>query len=125
MAAVEYALIPVNGESDAANLRNQLDTCDDLFGVRPDGFTRAVLPIGDVPGDVEGLLGGLDENEFALGLSDAQGQPLLLMLCGRSTAFPEGARDQVRQALFQRRLATYADGYLAELQAEAIINEDP
>lgn len=124
VVAVEYALIPVNSQADAAALQNDLDTCDDLFGVRPDGFTRSILPVEDVPGDIAGRLDALDDNEFATGLSDTQGQPLLLMLCGRSNALPEGARENIRQALFQRRLATYASGFLAELRAEALITED-
>jgi peptidyl-prolyl cis-trans isomerase SurA len=43
------------------------------------------------------------------------------MLCGRSTEVPEGARDQVRERLFQQRMAAYASGFLEELRAEAII----
>ena len=125
IVAVEYALIPVNSDADAAGLRNSLDTCDDLYGVRPGGFERQILPIDQVPGNVAPILAGLDANELSAGLSNAQGQPLVVMLCGRSTAIPEGAREDIRNSLFQRRLATYANGYLAELRAEAIINENP
>lgn len=125
IVAVEYALIPVNSDADAVGLRNTLDTCDDLYGVRPGGFERQILPIDQVPGNVAPILAGLDANEIGAGLTNAQGAPLVVMLCGRSSAIPEGAREDIRNSLFQRRLATYANGYLAELRAEAIITEDP
>lgn len=130
--AVEYAevLIP-GGQSaeavaEAQDLRDSIDTCDDLNGVRPGGFELVSLPIEDVPGDISLELTRLDANEVSTGLTRANGTQLLfLMLCGRSTELPEGGRDEVRQALFQQRLESYAQGYLAELRADAIIDENP
>lgn len=130
--AVEYAevLIP-GGQSaealaEAQDLRDSIDTCDDLNGVRPGGFELVSLPIEDVPGDISLELARLDANEVSTGLTRANGTQLLfLMLCGRSTELPEGGRDEVRQALFQQRLESYAQGYLAELRADAIIDETP
>jgi peptidyl-prolyl cis-trans isomerase SurA len=130
--AVEYAevLIP-GGQSaealaEAQDLRDSIDTCDDLNGVRPGGFELVSLPIEDVPGDISLELARLDANEVSTGLTRANGTQLLfLMLCGRSTELPEGGRDEVRQALFQQRLESYAQGYLAELRADAIIDENP
>ena len=46
---------------------------------------------------------------------------LVAMLCGRSTEIPEGARDEVREQLFQSRIGAYASGFLEELRADAII----
>jgi 4-hydroxy-L-threonine phosphate dehydrogenase PdxA len=37
------------------------------------------------------------------------------MLCGRSNEIPEGARDEVREQLFQQRIGAYASGFLEEL----------
>ncbi len=132
LTAIEYAevLIP-GGQSSAAldeaeNLRNQLDTCDDLYGVRPGGFEIRALQIAEVPDDVSIELARLDAGEVSTNLTRANGtQMLFLMLCGRSNELPEGAREETRQALFQQRLASYANGYLAELHADAIIEENP
>lgn len=132
VTAVEYAelLIP-GGQSpealaEAEDLRNTVDTCDDLYGVRPGGFEMVSLPIGDVPADISLELARLDANEVSTNLTRADGTQLLfLMLCGRSTDLPEGGREEVRAALFQQRLESYAQGYLAELRADAIIDENP
>lgn len=132
VTAVEYAqvLIP-GGRSDAAlgeanALRNRLDRCDDLYGERPDGFEIVTSPIEEVPGDISVELMRLDAGEVSTNLTRRDGDQLLfLMLCGRSTELPEGGREQVREALFQQRMESYADGYLAELRADAIIDESP
>lgn len=130
--AVEYAEVLIPGGhsaealAEAQDLRDSIDTCDDLNGVRPGGFELVSLPIEDVPGDISLELARLDANEVSTGLTRANGTQLLfLMLCGRSTELPEGGRDEVRQALFQQRLESYAQGYLAELRADAIIDENP
>ena len=132
VTAVDYAevLIP-GGQSpealaEARDLRDSIDTCDDLYGVRPGGFEILTLPMADVPGDVALELARLDANEVSTGLTRADGTQLLfLMLCGRSTELTEGGREEVRAALFQQRLESYAQGYLAELHADAIIDENP
>lgn len=132
VTAVEYAQVLIPGgqteaaQAEARDLRNSIDTCDDLYGVRPGGFEIVALPVGDVPGDISLELVRLDANEVSTGLTRAEGTQLLfLMLCGRSTELPEGGREEVRQALFQQRLESYAQGYLAELRADAIIDENP
>ncbi len=130
VTAVEYATVSIPGGrtdrslAEAAALRDELDTCDDLYGVRPD-HTRQSLLIEEVPADISVELAKLDDNEVSTALTRQGGQSLLfVMLCGRSTELPEGGREEVRQALFQQRLESYAEGFLAELRAEAIITED-
>ena len=130
VTAVEYAevLIPggVAAMPEAVALRDSLDVCDDLYGIRPGGFTITTLPVGDVPGDISLELARLDANEVSMSLTRANGTELLfLMLCGRSVELPEGGREEVRDSLFQARMESYATGYLAELRAEAIIDETP
>jgi peptidyl-prolyl cis-trans isomerase SurA len=126
VTAVEYATIPVtDGLSEATALRDEIDTCEDLYGVRPDGFTRISQLIEEVPGNVALELARLDDNEMSFGLTGQGGEvSQVLMLCGRSTELPEGGREQVREVLFQQRLESYANGFMAELRAEAIITED-
>ncbi|MBC6437606.1 MAG: peptidylprolyl isomerase [Rhodobacteraceae bacterium] len=131
VTAVEYATIPLNGGgvgntlAEVQALRDAVDSCDDLYGARPDGFTRESLLIEDVPKDIAVELARLDEDEMSLSSVHQAGQARqVLMLCGRSTSLPEGGREEAREALFQQRLASYANGYLAELRAEAIITEN-
>lgn len=130
VTAVEYAELRIpNGPdamAEATELRDSLDVCDDLYGVRPGGFTITTLPVADVPGDISIELARLDANEVSMSLTRAEGTELLfLMLCGRSVALPEGGREEIRNALFQARMESYANGYLAELRADAIIDEAP
>lgn len=128
VAAIDYATIPIVGGrggdalSRAQALRNRVDTCDDLYGVRPEGFERRVLPPAEIPQDIAAALSRLDPDEMSFDITRGQGTLLLVtMLCGRSTEIPEGARDQVREQLFQQRIGAYASGFLEELRADAII----
>jgi peptidyl-prolyl cis-trans isomerase SurA len=130
VTAVEYAEVLISGGAaamaEAVALRDSLDTCDDLYGQRPGGFTITSLPVADVPGDITIELARLDANEVSMALTRANGTQLLfVMLCGRSVELPEGGREEVRSALFQARIESYANGYLAELRADAIIDETP
>jgi hypothetical protein len=128
VAAVDYATIPIvsgrgsDALSRAQALRNRVDTCDDLYGVRPEGFERRVLPPSEVPQDIAAAISRLDPNEMSFDVTRGEGTLLLVvMLCGRSNAIPEGARDEVREQLFQQRIGAYASGFLEELRADAII----
>jgi peptidyl-prolyl cis-trans isomerase SurA len=128
VAAVDYATIPIVGGrggdalSRAQALRNRVDTCDDLYGVRPEGLERQVLPPSEIPQDIAAALSRLDPDEMSFDVTRGQGTLLLVtMLCGRSSEIPEGARDQVREQLFQQRIGAYASGFLEELRADAII----
>jgi len=126
--AIEFAVVPLSGKTPAAEafaaLRNQVDTCDDLYGVfkgRPEAFVRRSVLSGAVPGDLVTPLAALDPGEATL-VPAAAGRPArFVMLCGRTPKIADGDRQAVREALFNRRLAAYADGYLAELEADAII----
>jgi len=128
-SAVDYVIVPIpGGRSESAlaaaeELRNDIDTCDDLYGVRPGGFERVVLPASDVPSAIGTELLALDDNEVSVDLTTDAGDLMFLMLCGRTTELPEGAREQVRAALFNQRLESYANGFLAELRADALIRE--
>jgi len=128
VAAIDYATIPIVGGrgsdalSRAQNLRNRVDTCDDLYGVRPEGLERRVLPPSEIPQDIAAALSRLDPDEMSFDITRGDGTLLLVtMLCGRSTEVPEGARDQLREQLFQQRIGAYANGFLEELRADAII----
>ncbi|TCP63252.1 SurA-like protein [Rhodovulum bhavnagarense] len=128
--AVEYAryFMPGNSRAAAEKLRHEIDTCDDLFGVAlgqpEDRLIRETRAVGEVPEAIAREIARLDEGETSLGLSTPE-TTVLLMMCARTPDLGEGDVDrrQVRQMLQNQRLVSYADSYLAELRAAAIIRE--
>ncbi|CAN0578408.1 unnamed protein product [Laminaria digitata] len=108
-------------------LAGRVDRCDDLYGVAkgqpPEVLERGTLPVGDLPTDIAMELTKLDPGEVSTALTRSGGQTLVfLMLCGRSTQITEDVdRGEITIGLRNRRLATLADGYLAQLRADARI----
>lgn len=153
--ALEYVTILIPGGRSAAalaeaqGLSDDYDTCDDLYkpaqSLSEGLFSREVQTAAEVPGDIALELAKLDDNEVSTALTRQNGEVLVyLMLCGRTLdaglddelAEPEldengepvaqvDERDQTRQRLFNQRLASYADSFLEELRADAIITEAP
>ncbi|MCV6584095.1 MAG: peptidyl-prolyl cis-trans isomerase SurA [Marinibacterium sp.] len=135
-AAIEYATYFIPGGrspealSEAAKIAAEIDTCDDLYGIakgQPEEvLQRQSLPPSDIPRDIAIELAKLDDNEISTALTRANGQTLmLLMLCGRTAEIQENAsRQDVANALTQQRLGALADGYLQQLQAEAVITDE-
>ncbi|WP_050900905.1 peptidylprolyl isomerase [Oceanicola sp. S124] len=137
-SAIEYARYFIPGGrspealAKAAEIASGIDTCDDLYGValgQPEEvLDRVSLAPGEIPSDIGLELAKLDDNEVSTALTTNNGQTLvLLMLCGRT---PAGAgadgeidRAAVLQQLQNRRLGSYAEGYLAQLRSEARIVE--
>jgi peptidyl-prolyl cis-trans isomerase SurA len=128
---VEYAefYLPEgpNALAQAEAVRQQVDTCDDLYGVAEglpeERLTRTSATMGEVPQDVGLELARLDANEISTAIVRG-GARVVLMLCGRNPQIEEApTRDAIRDQLRNQRLAAYADGYLEELRADAIIRE--
>ncbi|MEM9550228.1 MAG: peptidylprolyl isomerase [Pseudomonadota bacterium] len=132
----------------AADISGQVDTCDDLYGVAqgqpPEILDRQSLPPGEIPRDVALELAKLDDNEISTALTRSNGQTLMvLMLCGRTASITDApiveadagadgeegedatsaaeTRTQVANALTQQRLNALAEGFLQQLEAEAVI----
>lgn len=151
--ALEYVTILIpGGQSDAARATAQkysddYDTCDDLYkpaqDLPPEYFERVVLPANEVPAEIAAEAMKLDNNEVSTALTRQNGTFLVyLMLCGRTLEtddviaepqeLAEGEepapvvdpRDEIRNQLFQQRIASYANSYLEELRADAIIVEN-
>lgn len=128
--AMEYARYFLPGASaDAAErVRARVDTCDDLFGVAlrdpEDRLIRETRPVAEVPAAIAQELARLDEGETSLGLSTPE-TTVILMMCGRTPDLGEGDidREAVRQQLFNQRMVSYSNSYMAELRADAIIRE--
>ncbi len=131
--SVDYAVYHIPGGGDAPaqaqDIRNRVDTCDDLYGVaqgRPEeALERNILPLAEVPADIAVELARLDENESSAALtrSGPDGETLMfLMLCSRVTEQIEDvSREEIRSQLVNQRLTSLADSYLAELRADATI----
>jgi peptidyl-prolyl cis-trans isomerase SurA len=131
--SLEYAryLIPGGGTpeaaQEAARVAARVDTCDDLYGVNkgqpPERLVIETRPVQEIPAELALELARLDEGEVSTSIVRG-GTQVLLMLCGRTEIREEEVdRAAVRRQLIDQRLAAYADGYLAELRADAIIRE--
>jgi len=111
----------------AANLRERIDTCDDLYGVAKgqpaEALERIEASPSEVPRDVAVELAKLDPNEVSTTLTRNNGQTLMfLMLCSRTRDLGEDtSRADVANALTQQRLQAFADSLLEQLRAEATI----
>ncbi|MCV2891721.1 peptidylprolyl isomerase [Lentibacter sp. XHP0401] len=134
-SAIEYAAYYIAGGrtpealANAKKVKNRIDTCDDLYGIAK-GQPVEVLERGskapaDIPTDIAIELAKLDKHEVSTALTRSNGQTLVfLMLCGRTTKIAEEVdRGQVGISVQNRRLSSFADGYLAQLRDEARIIE--
>ena len=135
-AAIEYAAYYIaGGRSDQAlaraeRVRADTDTCDDLYGIAK-GEPAEVLERGsfapeELPQDIAIELAKLDPGEVSTALTRANGQTLVfLMLCGRTpTLEGEGpSPEELTNVIRNRRIDSFAEGYLAQLRAEARIVE--
>lgn len=132
---VEYAALMIPGGrsaealAQAAEIRANTDSCNDLFGLFP-GSTEAQIqresvPVGDLPTRYAVELAQLDEGEASTALTSANGQNLVyLMLCSRSRELPEDvSREQMKVRLQNQRLQAFSVAYLEELRAAAFIEE--
>ncbi len=132
-AAIEYAAYYIDGGRSeaalkrAAQIKAQVDTCDDLYGVAK-GQPESVLDRGakkpeELPQDIALELAKLDKGEISTALTRANGQTLVvLMLCGRTpTAVENASPEEIKLQIQNQRLERYASGYLEQLKADARI----
>lgn len=132
---VDYATLFLPGGrspatlAEAAKLRGQADTCDDLYGIfkdaTPEQLQRTSMPIAQIPTRYALELAKLDEGEASTALTSSSGENLVfLMLCSRQRDLPEEvSRDDIKEQLQNQRLQSYAKGYLDELKAAAYIED--
>ena len=125
----------------SARVLAEVRQCDELYpvarGLAPSRLLRETLPQGQIPQDIALALAAMDINAgrvIARGGADE-----LLMLCGRKRtveaapaapaegtgdeAAPSGEPDRamVANRLTNQRLNSYAESYLADLMADAVI----
>ena len=132
---IDYAIYYMPGGrsadtlADAARHMEEIDTCDDLYGLAkdrpPEDLDRITAKPSEIPRDVALELAKLDPNEFSTTLTRNNGQTLaFLMLCNRTRDLGEDTtRVDVANALTQQRLQALADSLLEQLRADAIIIE--
>lgn len=132
-SAIEYAAYYIPGGrteralAQAAKVKTQVDTCDDLYGVAQgqpaEALERGTKAPGEIPADIAAELAKLDAGEVSTNLTRANGQTLVfLMLCGRSYDLSDAVpREGVALSIQNQRLTSYADGYLQQLRSEARI----
>ncbi|SDW33461.1 periplasmic chaperone for outer membrane proteins SurA [Ruegeria halocynthiae] len=132
---IDYAMyyLPGGRSADtlaqAESLKEEIDTCDDLYGLAkkqsPEVLDRITASPSDIPRDVALELAKLDPNEASTTLTRNNGQTLVfLMLCTRTRELGEDTtRVDVANALTQQRLQALADSLLEQLRADAVIIE--
>ncbi len=132
---IDYAIyyLPGGRSADtlatAARLKEEIDTCDDLYGLAkeqsPEVLDRVTASPSEIPRDVALELAKLDPNEVSTALTRNNGQTLMfLMLCNRTRDLGEDtSRVDVANALTQQRLQAFADSLLEQLRADAVIIE--
>lgn len=143
---LDFVRFRLSSAEEAARIAAVSDTCADLFvharGLPAQQIQRQTLPQGQIPTGEAIRLAVLDDNETTI--ISYGGAVELLMLCKRSPALLANApqapvatsndaeapprdpnalpeRDEIRNQLFNRKVAQAAENYLAELRANAII----
>jgi peptidyl-prolyl cis-trans isomerase SurA len=131
--SLEYAAYYIpGGRSDAAlrtaaQVENQVDTCDDLYGVArnqpQEVLDRLNLSPADIPDDVALELARLDAGEVSYNLTSDGGNTLVfLMLCARNNAGAGTSdRELIRNQIRSQRLNALSDALVADLRAAADI----
>jgi len=134
-ASIDYATYYIAGGrtpealATAQAVRNQVDTCDDLYGVAQgqpaEVLERHSKKPGEIPRDIALELAKLDQGEISTTLTTKSGQTLvLLMMCGRTTSQAQDAsREEIAQALTSQRLEVLSGSLLDQLEADALIVE--
>ncbi len=132
-SAIDYAAYYIPGGRSpealaaAAQVAQQVDTCDDLYGLNkgrpPERLERISQKPGAIPRDIATELAKLDDGEISTALTRSGGRTLVfLMLCGRTAELNQDAsREDVANALISQRLTAFAQSYLDQLQADAVI----
>jgi len=113
--------------ASAAMMQDKADRCDDLYGLAKglpaERLLRDTQPQGAIPQDIGLALATMDIGETRLLTRGPN--TVVLMLCKRERSLAEGEtapdRTAVANGLTNARLASYADSYLADLMANAVI----
>ena len=114
------------GQSALAKVQADAQSCNDLYGFNkgqdPALLTRETRSLPEIPSDVALQLAQMDANEISTAIRRG-GNTVVLMLCSRTR--PESdetpSTNQLRDRIANTRVGQFADGDLAELRANAVI----
>ncbi len=110
----------------AQKLINAGDTCLDMQAntakFAENSVTNQSLAAAQIPVRIGVEIAKLDPNEASYYVAE-NGAINVIMLCNRAKDLPEGAREQIRNALFSQRVGSFGAGYLQELRSDAILIE--
>ena len=126
--SVEYARYYIPDDPAAvAEVVAKTDKCMDLYGLAKGKPAEALVieakPMSEIPQDIGLELAKLDPGEIST-TRTASGQRMVLMLCSRNVeADTPPSRDQLREQVQNQKLDGLAQGYMAELKANALIRE--
>lgn len=126
--SVEYARYYIPDDPAAvAEVVAKTDKCMDLYGLAKGKPAEALVieskPMSEIPQDIGLELAKLDPGEIAT-TRTASGQRMVLMLCSRNVeADTPPTREQIREQVQNQKLDGLAQGYMAELKANALIRE--
>lgn len=124
--SVDYALfITDGGPAEADAIAEEIDVCDDLYGVArglpPERLVRDVQPAGALPADIRAEIAQMDRNEVSTALIRG-GKATVLMLCERQPALESTVDFEiVGTRLLNTRLGTMAADHLADLRANTVV----
>jgi peptidyl-prolyl cis-trans isomerase SurA len=127
--SISYTQVPIptakgRAQELAASLISDVDTCADLraeserFG--ENAYSDNTVLETELPAEIALSVANLDRYEASYVVTGPNAVSVV-MVCDRLRDLPEGTRDSLRNALFNRRLTGFGDGYLQELQADAEI----
>ena len=126
--SVEYARYYIPDDPAAvAEVVANTDKCMDLYGLAKGQPAETLVieskPMSEIPQDIGLELAKLDPGEIAT-TRTAAGQRMVLMLCSRNVeADTPPTRDQIREQVQNQKIDGLAQGYMAELKANALIRE--
>ena len=123
-AALDYAVYSLANPARADQLRQSVDTCDDLYGAAlgnpGETLLRQTTAPGEISSDIRGKLADLDADESVIMPRDDG--VVLVMLCGRTALINQDtSREDMANSLRGARLEGYAATLLEQLRADARI----
>lgn len=131
--SLEYAAYYIPGGRSNATLRaaaeltDQVDTCDDLYGIArnqpPEVLDRLTQSPSEISDDIALELARLDAGEVSYNLTRNNGETLVfLMLCARNNA-GAGTTDRtlISNQIRSQRLSALSDALVEDLRSTAVI----
>lgn len=104
--------------NNCLNLQFELN----VFPILKDGLIRTKIEEIKISAEKYRKLKMLDTGEnTVLKINGSSDSPILIMLCSRQQEITKNDRERAKQFIFSQRLISLADGFIADLKAEAKI----